>query len=172
MSAKIFLAALFVAMLPLAAQNGDFVAATSTLTYRLSNPSQQIEGTTHSARGKGTCQSGQCDFQMTALLKLFQSGDSSRDLDMMQVTRGAIFPTLSVHFSLPSASFSASSFRCDVEIELSGQKMTYRDVAFQAAPGSLGTRITGTIPAKLSDFKIDAPSLLAIGVDVTWRAGQ
>jgi len=47
----------------------------------------------------------------------------------------------------------------------------------QAATKGNETRITGTIPATLSDFKIDPPSLLSIPVknempvrlDMTWR---
>jgi hypothetical protein len=51
-----------------------------------------------------------------------------------------------------------------VEIELAGQTAKYKDVALQAVMKGNEARITGSIPATLSDFKIDPPSLLAIPV--------
>jgi hypothetical protein len=55
--------------------------------------------------------------------------------------------------------------------------VVYRDVALQRATQGGATRISGTIPATLADFKIDPPSLLTIPVkndipvrvDMTWE---
>jgi hypothetical protein len=85
-----------------------------------------------------------------------------------------------VRVSVPDSAIASPNIRCDVEIEFSGQKATYHDVAFQVATTAAGTRITGTIPATLSDFKIDPPSLLSIPVknempirvDMTWHEGS
>jgi hypothetical protein len=64
-----------------------------------------------------------------------------------------------------------------VEIEFAGRTAKYKDVVFQVLTSGSETRITGSIPATLSDFKIEAPSLLSIPVkndmpvrvDMTWR---
>jgi hypothetical protein len=96
--------------------------------------------------------------------KSFVSGDSNRDLHMLQVTRGAQFPLITARVTLPESAIGSASFHCDVEIEFAGQKATFRDVAFQAAKNGNEIRITGTIPATLSDFKIEPPSLLSIPV--------
>ena len=64
----------------------------STLTYHVSHPLHQIDGVSHAARGKGVCHAGQCDFLIAVPVKSFDSGDSNRDLHMLQVTRGAQFP--------------------------------------------------------------------------------
>lgn len=53
----------------------------------------------------------------------------------------------------------------------------YKQVAFELATQGNQTRISGTIPATLSDFKIDPPTLLAMPVknempgrvDMTWH---
>jgi hypothetical protein len=167
----------FLAMASLAGADGQWVLASSTLTYHVSHPLHQSEGVSHAARGKGVCQSGQCNFLIAAPVKSFESGDTNRDLHMLQVTRGAQFPLVSVRVSLPEAALTAAAIRCDVEIEFAGQTAKYKDVALQAAAKGNETRITGTIPATLSDFKIDPPSLLSIPVknempvrvDMTWH---
>jgi hypothetical protein len=161
----------------LAGADGQWVLASSTLTYHVSHPLHQSEGVSRVARGKGTCQGGQCSFLIGVPVKSFDSGDSNRDLHMLQVTHGAQFPLVTVRVSLPESALTAASLHCDVEIDFAGQKATYRDVPFQAAKNGNDTRITGTIPATLADFKIDPPSLLAIPVknempvrvDMTWH---
>jgi hypothetical protein len=167
----------FLALASLAGAEGQWVLASSTLTYHVSHPLHQSEGTSHTARGKGVCQGGQCNFLIAVPVKSFDSGDTNRDLHMVQVTHGAQFPLVSVRVSLPEAALTSASIRCDVEVEFGGQTAKYKDVAFQALTKGNETRITGSIPATLSDFKIEAPSLLSIPVkndmpvrvDMTWR---
>src|ERR1035437_9451062 len=72
----------------------------STLIYHMSHPMHEVEGTSHAALGKGVCHAGQCDFLIAAAVKSFDSGDSNRDLHMIQTTRGAQFPIVSVRFRL------------------------------------------------------------------------
>src|ERR1043166_1653028 len=76
----------------------------STLKYHVSHPLHQSEGVSHAARGKGVCHSGECDFLIAAPVKSFDSGDSNRDLHMLQVTRGAQFPLVTVRTRLPETS--------------------------------------------------------------------
>ena len=167
----------FLALASLAGADGQWVLASSTLTYHVSHTLHQSEGVSHAARGKGVCQSGQCSFLIAAPVKSFESGDSNRDLHMLQVTHGAQFPMVSVRVSLPEAALKSASIRCDVEIEFAGQTAKYKDVVLQAVTKGNETRITGSIPATLSDFKIDPPSLLSIPVkngmpvriDMTWH---
>ncbi|HUP03171.1 MAG TPA: hypothetical protein VMU19_04235 [Bryobacteraceae bacterium] len=65
-----------------------------------------------------------------------------------------------------------------MEIQFAGQTVDYKQVEFQIAAAQGGAlRLTGTIPAKVADFKITPPSLLAmpikndipIRVDMTWQ---
>jgi hypothetical protein len=178
MNRKILLG--FLALASLAGADGQWVLASSTLTYHVSHTLHESEGVSHAARGKGVCQGGQCNFLIAAPVKSFESGDSNRDLHMVQVTHGAQFPLVSVRVSLPEAALTSASIHCDVEIEFAGQTAKYKDVTFQAVTKGNETRITGSIPAKLTEFKIEPPSLLSIPVkndmpvrvDMTWRLGQ
>jgi hypothetical protein len=175
MNRKILLG--FLALASLAGADGQWVLASSTLTYHVSHTLHESEGVSHAARGKGVCQGGQCNFLIAAPVKSFESGDSNRDLHMVQVTHGAQFPLVSVRVSLPEAALKSASIRCDVEVEFAGQTAKYKDVTFQAVTKGNETRITGSIPAKLTEFKIEPPSLLSIPVkndmpvrvDMTWR---
>jgi hypothetical protein len=161
----------------LAQADSQWVLEQSTLTYQVSHPLKQTNGVSHAARGKGVCHAGQCDFLIAVAVKSFDSGDSNRDLHMLQVTRGAQFPIVSVRTRLPEASSASAMIHADLEIQFAGQTALYKQVALQVTPQGSQIRISGTIPAMLTDFKIDPPSLLAVPVknemqvrvDMTWR---
>jgi hypothetical protein len=155
----------------------QWVLDQSTLTYHVSHPLHQTDGVSHAARGKGVCHAGQCDFLIAVPVKSFDSGDSNRDLHMLQVTRGAKFPIVSVRTVLPEAASASATIHADLEIQFAGQTVQYKQVPFQMATQGNQIRISGTVPATLTDFKIDPPSLLAVPVkneipvhvDMTWR---
>jgi hypothetical protein len=149
----------------------------STLTYHMSHPIHEVDGVSKAARGKGTCHAGQCDFLVAAPVKSFDSGDSNRDLHMIQTTRGAEFPVVSVRFHLPQASVTASTFDCDLEVQFAGNTAHYSHVTFHQSVEGTTHHITGTIPSTLTDFKIQPPSFLTVPikneipvrVDMTWH---
>ena len=149
----------------------------STLSYHVSHPLHESVGVSHEARGKGVCHAGQCDFLIAAPVRSFDSKDSNRDLHMLQVTRGAQFPMVTVRVVVPETELPSATIHCDLEIQFAGQTAHYKQVPFQREVHGTEIRITGTIPATLSDFKIDPPSLLAVPVkndipvrvDMTWR---
>jgi len=113
-TSRIYLALSVIFAPLLAAADGQWVLAKSTLTYHVSHPLHQSEGVSHEARGKGTCQAGQCNFLIAVPVKSFVSGDSNRDLHMLQVTRGAQFPLVTVRVSLPESVVGTASLHCDV----------------------------------------------------------
>jgi len=173
-------AAALVFLLPLstAAQgSAEWVLEKSTLTYHVSHPLHDTDGVSHAARGKAVCQAGQCDVLIAAPVKSFDSGDSNRDLHMLQATRGAEFPLVTVRLRLPESAAGSATVDCDLEVEFAGQAARYTKVPFQQVTEGARHRISGTVPAKLSDFKIPPPSLLAVpvkddvpvSVETTWR---
>src|SRR5579872_7593756 len=138
--------------LPLALSNGFaadhlWVLKQSTLTYHVSHPLHQTEGVSHAARGKGVCHEGQCDFLIAVPVKSFDSKDSNRDLHMLQVTRGAQFPLVSVRTRLPETASASATLQADLEVEFAGQTAQYKQVAFQLVTQGNQIRISGTIPA-------------------------
>lgn len=175
---KTILTAFVLAALPsLCAADSQWALQESTLIYHASHPLHQVEGLSHAARGKGLCHQGQCDFLIAVPVKSFDSGDSNRDLHMLQAARGAQFPVITVRTQLPEGAVGTSTVITDLEIEFAGQTVHYRQVSFQVINHGKDTRITGTIPATLSDFKIQPPTLLTVPVkneipvrvDMTWR---
>jgi hypothetical protein len=170
-------ALLLLAPAVLAAPNGQWTLEQSTLTYHVSHPLHQSEGVSHAAKGKGVCQNGQCEFLIAVPVKSFDSGDSNRDLHMLQVVRGAQFPLVSVRTQLPEDASASATVYADLEIQFAGQTAHYTHVAFQQMSEGDVTHISGTIPATLSDFKIDPPTLLtvpvknemSVRVEMTWR---
>jgi len=175
---KQLLAALLLWLVPvLFAADNQWVLQQATLTYHVSHPLHQTDGISHAARGKGVCHDGQCDFLIAVPVKSFDSGDSNRDLHMLQVTRGAEFPMVTVRSQLPESASSSATIRADLEIQFAGQTAQYKQVAFQVVTQGKQIQISGTIPATLSDFKIAPPTLLTmpikneipVRVEMTWR---
>jgi hypothetical protein len=172
-----FLALSIFALSTFAQNDSQWVLEQSSLTYHVSHPLHQTEGVSHAARGKGLCHAGQCEFLIAVPVKSFDSGDSNRDLHMLQVTRGGEFPLVSVRTRLPEAASASATIHAELEIEFAGQTVKYKDVSFQQVTQGNETRITGTIPATLADFKIDPPSLLTlpvkneipVRVEMTWQ---
>ena len=177
MNKKLLVIFLLLALPIFAYGDSQWILDQSTLTYHVSHPLHQSEGVSHAAKGKGVCHDGQCDFLIAVPVKSFDSGDSNRDLHMLQVTRGAQFPLVTVRTRLPESSATSATIHADLEIQFAGQTAQYKDVVFQLLTQGKEIRISGTIPATLTDFKIDPPSLLTIPVkneipirvEMTWR---
>ena len=153
-----------------------WVLVQSTLTYHVTHPLHHVEGVSHEARGKGVCQAGQCDFLIAVPVKSFDSGDSNRDLHMIQVVRGGANPMVVVRTRLPESAAADATLKADLEIQFAGQTVRYTQVPFQRLQQGKECRISGSIPATVADFKIEPPSLLAvpirneipITIDLTW----
>src|SRR6266702_1214535 len=160
-----------------AAADRQWVLDPSTLTYHISHPLHQVDGVSHAARGKGICHDGHCDFLIAVPIKSFDSGDSNRDLHTLQVTRGAQSPMVTVRTRLPEAESTSTTIHADLEIQFAGQTAQYKQVPLELVTQGNATRISGTSPATLSDFKIDPPTLLTlpaknempVHVEMTWH---
>jgi hypothetical protein len=174
---KLLTAFLLLALPAFGGSDSQWVLEQSTLTYHVSHPLHQSEGVSHAARGKGVCHAGQCDFLIAVAVKSFDSGDSNRDLHMIQVTRGAQFPLVTLRTRLPESAATSAIINADLEIQFAGQTVQYKQVPLQLVTQGKETRISGTIPATLTDFKIEPPTLLAmpvkneipVRVDMTWH---
>jgi hypothetical protein len=158
--------AVFLLLAPAALFGADsqWVLGQSTLSYHVSHPLHESVGVSHEARGKGVCHAGQCDFLIAVPVKSFDSKDSNRDLHMLQVTRGGQFPMVTVRVSLPESELASATIHCDLEIQFAGQTAHYKQITFRREAHGNDIRIMGTIPATLSDFRIDPPSLLTVPV--------
>jgi len=144
--------------------DSQWVLDQSTLSYHMSHPMHQVDGVSHAAKGKGTCHVGQCSFLIAAPVKSFDSGDTNRDLHMLESTRGAQFPMVLVRTTFPEAETAAATIDVDLDVEFAGQKAHYSHVQFERTTQGNEVRISGAIPATCSDFKIDRPSFLTVPI--------
>ena len=116
-------------------------------------------------------------FWLLAPPGLFAQADSQWDLHMLQITRGAQFPLVSLRTRLPESLAGSATLQSDLQITFAGQTAECKQVPFQLVTQGKQIKLSGTIPATLSDFKIDPPSLLAIPVknempvkvEMTWH---
>ena len=83
---------------------------------------------------------------------------------------------VTVRTRLPESASTSRTIKADLEIQFAGQMAHYHEVPFEVTAEGTEKHITGTIPATLSDFKIEPPSLLTlpvkneipVKVDMTW----
>ena len=177
MNRKVLTLVFLLALPQILRADSQWILAQSTLTYHVSHPLHEADGISHAARGKGVCHAGECNFLVAVPVKSFDSGNSNRDLHMLEAVRGAEFPMVVVRFRLPESELSSTTIRADLEIQFDGLTAEYKQVPFQLATKGDETEVTGAIPLKLSDFKIPRPSLLAmpiknevpVRVDTIWR---
>jgi hypothetical protein len=170
------LAAACIASPAFAQPDTQYVLQQSSLTYHMSHPMHEVDGTSRAAKGKGICHAGRCDFLIAAPVKTFDSGDTNRDLHMLEATRGAQFPMVQVRTHFPESESGASTIYADLEVQFAGQTAHYTHVPFQRTQQGSAVRIVGTVPALCSDFKIERPSFLTVTikneipvrVDMTW----
>jgi hypothetical protein len=169
---------LFVPSFATAQSDSTWVAGQSTLSYHMSHPMHEVDGVSHGARGKGICHAGACDFLIAVPVKSFDSGDTNRDLHMIEATRGAEFPLIQMRARFPQSEITQQWIHADLEVQFAGQTAHYPGVAFERVQQGGEVRITGTIPLTCSDFKIDRPSFLGIAikneipvrVDMSWHS--
>src|SRR5580658_6209739 len=147
MNKKILTAFLLAALPAFAIADSQWILEQSTLTYHVSHPLHQSEGVSHAAKGKGVCHAGQCDFLIAVPVKSFDSGDSNRDLHMLQVARGGQFPLVTVRTHLSEIVSTSATIHADLEVQFAGQTATYNQVRLQQVTQGNDIRISGTIPA-------------------------
>lgn len=172
------LACLFLVAAPFALAQSQWMLLTSTLSYHMSHPIHEVDGTSTASRGKGTCENGTCNLLIAAPVNTFTSGDSNRDLHMIEVVRGAEFPMVVVRATFPESELASATIDADLQVQFAGQTAHYAHVAFQkTAADENEVRIAGRIPTTCSDFKIERPTFLTVPikneipvkVDMTWK---
>lgn len=177
MKSKLALALLLFSLPAFAQASTQWALVKSTLTYHMTHPLHDVNGVSHAARGKGICEKGECNILIAVPVKTFTSGDSNRDLHMIEATRGAEYPMVVVRATFPEAATQSSTIYANLQVQFAGQTANYSHVAFQRTAEGSDIRIVGTVPATCSDFKIVRPSFLTVpisnqipvSVDTTWR---
>lgn len=158
--------------------SGNWTLQSSELIYTVNHPLKTSVGKSTKARGKVRC-GATCDFLIAVPVVSFDSGDSNRDLHMLETTKGAAFPVITVRGSFKAGSV-ASPLKVDFHIEFGGQKATVSGVELALSGTNTLLQAKGTLKLKLSQFGIIKPSLLGMAIDdevpitilSTWETGK
>jgi len=98
-------------------------------------------------------------------VKTFDSGDSNRDLHMLETVKGALHPVVTVRSRFAPRLAANGELSVDLEIELAGQKSTVRGVIVRTELlTNKSLKVVGNFIIQLSDFGIERPSLLGMAV--------
>src|ERR1700730_15207996 len=121
MNSKMLILVLLASLPTFAAADSQWIIQQSTLTYHVSHPLHQSEGVSHGAKGKGVCHAGQCELLIAVPVKSFDSGDSNRDLHMIQVARGGQFPIVTLRTHIAEGAAVTAAIHADLDIDFAGQ---------------------------------------------------
>ncbi|MFP5204491.1 MAG: hypothetical protein ACLGSH_03960, partial [Acidobacteriota bacterium] len=153
--AALLFAAFALAALPALAQSASqWVLDQSSLSYQVVHPMHTVNGTSHAAKGKGICQGGVCNFLVAAPVKSFGTGDSNRDLHMIETVKGAEFPMVVLRAQFPQSELNQDWVHANLEVQFAGQTAHFSNVPFRRTQQGNQVRIQGTVPATCSDFNI------------------
>lgn len=137
----------------------------SNLTYVVTHLLKTTEGTSTQAKGKGVCDKGQCDFLIAVPVKSFDSGNSNRDLHMLEEMKGAAHPMIVARISVKQTDLAKGDFPGSVELEAAGVKKTVAVKSIKVSALGTGLRIEAVLPFTLSQFNVERPSLLTVAVE-------
>lgn len=144
---------------------GSWQLKEATTTYEVSHPLKTARGTSRAAKGRVRCDKGSCEALLAVEVKSFDSGDSNRDLHMLETVKGALHPILTVRSRFAPRLAADGQLTVDLEIELAGQKSTVRAVSLQTELlTNKSLKVTGSFVMQLSAFGIERPSLLGMSV--------
>lgn len=144
---------------------GSWQLKEATTSYTINHPLKTATGVSRTAKGLVRCGKSTCDALIAVEVKTFDSGDSNRDLHMLETVRGALHPLLSVRSRFAPQANATGELMADLEVEFAGEKSTVRGVTLRLQPLAAGTlRVSGTFVIRLSNFRINRPSLLGMAV--------
>jgi hypothetical protein len=147
-----------------------WVLDSSTLTHHMSHPIHEVDCRSKAAKGKGFCHEGTCAFLLTIPVKSFDSGDTNRDLHMLQATRGAQFPMVTVRFRVPQDKLADPMLVCDLEVQFAGQTRQYAKVVFKQSFERNNRHFIDSIPSTLTDFKNQPQSFLMVPIKMIFQS--
>ena len=163
---------------------GQWTLQKSTISYKVTHPLHTALGKSLSAKGKGVCYGdGHCEFLVAVPVKTFDSGDNNRDLHMLEVTKAALFPmvTVTVDWKDRGTGFPRSLV-ADVNVSFAGKTVEYPKLPLDLLEMKEGkAHVAGLLPLSLKDFGIKAPALLdmpiqdsvPVNLDTWWvRSGS
>ena len=149
----------------LSLQAQTYSLSQSSMTYKGTHALKTFEGTSTQGKGKGQCGETSCEFLVAVAVKSFDSGNSNRDLHMLETMKGAAHPMIVARLEFPKTELAKKEMLLNAEIEVAGVKKNIQLSGIQKSPTENGFGVNFVIPFKLTDFNIERPSLLTLKMD-------
>lgn len=140
----------------------NFEIKESLAKYTVKHLLKTVSGESKEIKGKGVCDKSNCEFLLAVTVKSFDSGNTNRDLHMLEVMKGAKYPLVVARVSFPESVFKNKNWTGEVELELAGIK---KKVPLTLEIVEKDLFIHGDFVFKCSDFQIERPSLLTVAID-------
>ncbi len=152
------------------AKSYQAIKGESTLSYLLVHPMHKITGVSKDFQCQVDLSADTVSSQIkvSAEIRTFDSHNSSRDSHMLEVVDGIKYPR--VEFSSQSVKPEKDGYLVTGILNFHGVS---KPINFHVTPHFLGGKveITGAFDIKLTDFKVDRPSLLMVPVHDDLRIG-
>lgn len=158
------LLALFCSILCLnQAWSDSWTVESGELQYHVHFVLKEVSGVTKNVKGKGVCDDqGVCQFLVAAPIKSFESGDTNRDLHMLEVTKAAQYPMVSAKITVDNRKVGEAK----VEVNFAGKTKIYEKVAVKVQKKDSHIQIaTGVLPIHLTEFDVERPALLGMKIE-------
>ncbi len=144
---------------------GNWQLKEATTSYTIDHPLKTATGVSRAAKGLVRCSKTACDALIAVEVKSFDSGDSNRDLHMLETVKGALYPVLTVRSRFAPRLSANGELSVDLEIELAGQKSTVRGVVLRTELlTNKRLKVTSNFVIQLSAFGIERPALLGLAI--------
>lgn len=144
---------------------GEWQLFESRVAYTVNHAFKKATGISQAAKGKARCTAKQCEVLIAVQVNSFDSGDSNRDLHMLETVRAALYPVLTVRGAFESSLAQKVPFAAEFRIEFAGKTATVPAKILRLEQQGGQLRVAGQLVLRLAQFEIKAPSLLGFTVD-------
>lgn len=146
---------------------GKWSLQDATATYKITHLLKTAEGTSHDVKGKGQCDANsKCTFLVGVPVKTFESGNTNRDLHMIESVKGATYPMVVVQFTMQVSGDLSKPQAADAQVQFAGQTHTVHVDDIKISPKSpKQMEVDLTIPILLSQFQVERPALLTVAIE-------
>lgn len=135
-----------------------FELSSSQISYQVDHTLKTVRGKSQKAKGKASCVKKSCEFLVAIKIKDFVSGNTNRDLHMWKIMKAELHPLIIGRFAGKIENGAM------LNLEMSGNKgkVKIEDVTYEK--NNNGINLKFSFKFKLSDYKIERPSLLTMAV--------
>lgn len=125
--------------------------------YKVNYLTKSVEADSKEVKGKMVCES-ECEFLLAIPVKSFDSGDSNRDLNMMNTVEAGTYPVVTAKGKFKKDLWAQKQFTVDATVNFHGV-----DAVYPVKVLDHGKRAAFILD--LDKHKIERPSLFTVKID-------